>query len=81
MQRSCERAWNKVNALSQYVEKLRDENIEMKEKLKDVQYLYRVMGKEKVNKIIQQGKEAETIDEKAGTKKNSMGKIKAFTES
>ena len=62
LQRSCERAWNKVNALSQYVEKLRDENIEMKEKLKDVQYLYRVMGKEKVNKIIQQGKEAETID-------------------
>lgn len=44
------------------VEKLRDENIEMKEKLKDVQYLYRVMGKEKVNKIIQQGKEAETIE-------------------
>ena len=34
----------------------------MKEKLKDVQYLYRVMGKEKVNKIIQQGKEAETIE-------------------
>ena len=62
LQRSCERAWNKVNALSQYVEKLRDENIEMKEKLKDVQYLYRVMGKEKVNKIIQQGKEAETIE-------------------
>ena len=62
MQRSWERAWNKVNALSQYVEKLRDENIEMKEKLKDVQYLYRVMGKEKVNKIIQQGKEAETIE-------------------
>ena len=44
LQRSCERAWNKVNALSQYVEKLRDENIEMKEKLKDVQYLYQRSG-------------------------------------
>ena len=80
LQRSCERAWNKVNALSQYVEKLRDENIEMKEKLKDVQYLYRVMGKEKVNKIIQQGKEAETID-KMKRQAQRMGKIKAFTES
>ena len=53
MQRSYERAWDKVNSLTARVEELWNENRMLRESLGDYEYMKEVLGCDKVEEIVQ----------------------------
>mgnify|MGYP001625248909 FL=1 len=59
MQRSYERAWNKVNSLTARVEELWNENRVLKERLGDFKRVERALGRDTVEMIVQREKSLE----------------------
>ena len=57
MQRSYERAWSKVNALTERVEELWKENRMLRESLEDYERVKGVLGRDKVEEIVQMEKQ------------------------
>ena len=61
MQRSYERAWSKVNSLTDRVEELWNENRALKERLGDFNRVERVLGRDTVKSIVQKEKSLEEV--------------------
>lgn len=61
MQRSYERAWSKVNSLTDRVEELWNENRALKERLGDFSRVERALGRDTVETIVQKEKRLEDI--------------------
>lgn len=61
MQRSYERAWNKVNSLTARVEELWNENRELRERLGDFGRVERALGRDTVETIVQKEKRLEEV--------------------
>ena len=61
MQRSYERAWSKVNSLTDRVEELWNENRILKERLGDFNRVERALGRDTVETIVQKEKRLEDI--------------------
>ena len=61
MQRSYERAWSKVNSLTDRVEELWNENRALKERLGDFSRVERALGRDTVEAIVQKEKRLEDI--------------------
>ena len=62
MQRSYERAWSKVNSLTDRVEELwNDENRALKERLGDFNRVERALGRDTVESIVQKEKSLEEV--------------------
>ena len=61
MQRSYERAWSKVNSLTERVEELWNENRALKERLGDFSRVERALGRDTVETIVQKEKRLEDI--------------------
>lgn len=61
MQRSYERAWSKVNSLTDRVEELWNENRALKERLGDFSLVERALGRDTVETIVQKEKRLEDI--------------------
>ena len=61
MQRSYERAWSKVNSLTDRVEELWNENRALKERLGDFGRIERALGRDTVETIVQKEKRLEDI--------------------
>ena len=59
MQRSYERAWNKVNSLTVRVEELWNENRMLRENLRDFERVKGVLGQDTVETIIQADRQRE----------------------
>ena len=64
MQRSYERAWSKVNSLTERVEELWNENRALKERLGDFNRVERVLGRDTVETIVQKEKMIEQVEKK-----------------
>lgn len=62
MQRSYERAWSKVNSLTERVEELWNENRALKERLGDFNRVERVLGRDTVETIVQKEKMIERAE-------------------
>ena len=62
MQRSYERAWSKVNSLTERVEELWNENRALKERLGDYNRVERVLGRDTVETIVQKEKMIERAE-------------------
>lgn len=61
MQRSYERAWSKVNSLTDRVEELWNENRVLKERLGDFNRVERALGRDTVETIVQKEKRLEEV--------------------
>ena len=61
MQRSYERAWSKVNSLTDRVEELWNENRALKERLGDFNRVERALGRDTVESIVQKEKSLEEV--------------------
>ena len=61
MQRSYERAWSKVNSLTERVEELWNENRALKERLGDFGRIERALGRDTVETIVQKEKRLEDV--------------------
>ena len=61
MQRSYERAWSKVNSLTERVEELWNENRALKERLGDFNRVERALGRDTVETIVQKEKRLEEV--------------------
>ena len=61
MQRSYERAWSKVNSLTERVEELWNENRALRERLGDFDRVERALGRDTVETIVQKEKRLEEI--------------------
>ena len=61
MQRSYDRAWSKVNSLTDRVEELWNENRALKERLGDFNRVERVLGRDTVKSIVQKEKSLEEV--------------------
>ena len=61
MQKSYERAWSKVNSLTARVEKLWNENRDLRERLEDFDRVERVLGRDTVETIVQKEKRLEEV--------------------
>lgn len=61
MQRSYERAWSKVNSLTDREEELWNENRALKERLGDFNRVERVLGRDTVKSIVQKEKSLEEV--------------------
>ena len=61
MQRSYERAWSKVNSLTNRVEELWNENRALKERLGDFNRVERALGRDTVESIVQKEKSLEEV--------------------
>lgn len=61
MQRSYERAWNKVNSLTERVEELWNENRTLQEHLRDFGRVERALGRDTVETIVQKEKSLEKV--------------------
>ena len=71
MQRSYERAWSKVNSLTDRVEELWNENRALKERLGDFNRVERALGRDTVKSIVQKEKSLEEVQrmQKQGQKR------------
>ena len=65
MQRSYERAWSKVNSLTDRVEELWNENRALRERLGDFSRVERALGRDTVEAIVQKEKRLEDSTENA----------------
>lgn len=61
MQKSCERAWSKVNSLTARVEELWNENRALRERLGDLGRVERALGRDTVETIVQKEKRLEEV--------------------
>ena len=76
MQRSYERAWSKVNSLTERVEELWNENRVLKERLGDFKRVERALGRDTVETIVQKEKmieQAEKEQKRAKRRKMDRG--------
>ena len=76
MQKSYERAWSKVNSLTERVEELWNENTALKERLGDYNRVERVLGRDTVETIVQKEKmieQAEKEQKRAKRRKMDRG--------
>ena len=64
MQRSYERAWSKVNSLTERVEELWNENRALRERLGDFNRVERALGRDTVETIVQKEKMIEQVEKK-----------------
>lgn len=62
MQRSYERAWSRVNSLTDRVEELWNENRVLKERLGDFNRVERALGRDTVETIVQKEKMIEQAE-------------------
>ena len=62
MQRSYERAWSKVNSLTDRVEELWNENRALKERLGDFSRVERALGRDMIENIVQKEKMIELAE-------------------
>lgn len=61
MQRSHERAWSKVNSLTDRVEEFWNENRALRERLRDFGRIERALGRDTVETIVQKKKSLEEV--------------------
>ena len=61
MQKSYERAWNKVNSLTARVEELWNENRNLRERMGDFNRVERALGRDTVETIVQKEKSLEEV--------------------
>ena len=61
MQRSYERAWSKVNSLTDRVEEFWNENRALRERLRDFGRVERAFGRDTVETIVQKEKSLEEV--------------------
>ena len=76
MQKSYERAWSKVNSLTERVEELWNENTALKERLGDYNRVERALGRDTVETIVQKEKmieQAEKEQKRAKRRKMDRG--------
>ena len=75
MQRSYERAWNKVNSLTARVEELRNENRMLRESLGDFVHVKGALGHDTVETIVQAERQREqALKEQKRAQRRKMGR-------
>ena len=75
MQRSYERAWSKVNSLTERVEELWNENRALRERLGDFNRVERALGRDTVETIVQKEKMIEQVEkEEKRAKRRKMAR-------
>ena len=62
MQKSYERAWSKVNSLTERVEELWNENTALKERLGDYNRVERALGRDMIENIVHKEKRIEQAE-------------------